>query len=81
MLILPQINFVLFSVYCPPYILQQIDKMITQFVWNKKPSIVKRGSVIANYTDGGLRMPDIFAIHATAKIKWIKKLLSEPCAL
>ena len=77
-LILPQINFVISNIFCPMHVLQKINKMITLFVWNNKPPKVKKTSIIANYADGGLKMPDIFTMHTIAKIKWIKKLLTEP---
>ena len=57
------------------HILQKIDKLITLFVWNNKPPKVKKSTIVANYADGGLKMPDIFVIHTVAKVKWIKKLV------
>ena len=34
--------------------------------------------MIGNYSMGGLKMTDIFAVNSIAKIKWIKSLISDP---
>ena len=52
------------------------NKLFLEFLWDGKPAKVKRSTIIANYYNGGLKMPDIFAVHTAAKIKWIKKLVS-----
>ena len=40
-LLLPQINYVMSNIYCPQHILQQIHKMIVQFIWNNNPPRLK----------------------------------------
>ena len=39
-----------------------------------QPLKIKKENVRANFQDGSLRMPDIFAYHANAKIGWVKQL-------
>ena len=56
---------------------RKIDKQLFKFLWNKKPAKVRRETIVANYDTGGLRMPDIFSIHKIAKIRWIKRLLTD----
>ena len=75
-LMLLQVTYLLSVCYCPHYILQKIDKLFLELWWDGKPAKVKRSTIIANYYNGGLKMPDIFAVHTAAKIKWIKKLVS-----
>ena len=76
-LILPQISHLLSMCYCPYTMLEKIDKVLFNFLWGKKPSKIKRETIIADYSLGGLRMPDIFTVHAVAKIKWVNRLISE----
>ena len=74
-LILPQINYLLASIYTPKNMLAEVDNLLFQFLWNKKTPKVKKACIISNYETGGLKMPDIFSINVAAKVKWIKKLL------
>ena len=76
-LVIPQISHLLALCYCPENILKKIDKVLFNFLWNKKPAKIKRETITSNYVDGGIRMPDIFSVHVTAKISWIKRLISE----
>ena len=45
----------------------------------KKKAKIKRNTIIANYSKGGLRMPDVFAIHIASQIQWIKNYLMIHC--
>ena len=54
--------------FCPEQVLDTIDKLIFNFLWNKKPHKIKRDTIIANFSDGGLRLPDIYAFHTKSKI-------------
>ena len=73
-LILPQIHFLFSMIFIPEHILQKIDKMLLDFLWNSKPAKVKRTTMIAPITDGGLGMVDVFKVHLASKISWIKRL-------
>ena len=73
-LIVPQINFLFSMIYIPENILQKLDKMLLDFVWNSKPAKVKRSTIIAPVAEGGLGMVDIFKVHAASKVSWIKRL-------
>ena len=73
-LILPQIYHLISSLFCPSDMLKKIDKLILAFIWGNKPAKIKKNTLIGNYGSGGLKMPDIYTIHTTAKIKWINRL-------
>ena len=60
--------------YTPNHLLKQIDKLLFAFLWNNKTPKIKRESIISNIEDGGLKMPDIYIIHNSFKIGWIKRL-------
>ena len=76
-LVIPQISFLFSVLFVPLYILEDIDKLLLSFLWNKKTPKVKRETIIASIEDGGLKMPDIFEINKTSKIMWIKRLSVE----
>ena len=45
--------------FTPTEILVQLDKIIFNFLWNKKTVRVKRETIIAPVESGGLKMPDV----------------------
>ena len=66
----------LFTVLPDPliYIVQQIQDMFFNFLWNNKVDKVKRNTVLGNYEDGGLKMPHVLSFVDALKISWIKSL-------
>ena len=72
-LILSQITHLLSMIYTPPNILEKLDKLLFNFLWNDKPARVKRETIIAVSCEGGLKMPDVFAFHNAQKAMWIKR--------
>ena len=48
--------------------------MLLDFLWNSKPAKVKRTTIIAPITDGGLGMVGVYKVHLASKISWIKRL-------
>ena len=76
-LVIPQITHLMSLCYCPKYIIENVDKRLFDFLWSKKPAKVRRETIIANYDNGGIRMPDIHSIHLNAKIRWIQRLLTD----
>ena len=73
-LFVPQIIHLFSMCFCPHYILEQIDKLMFNFLWDKKPHKIKKDTIIAGHRDGGLAMPDIFSLHTKAKVSWLKRL-------
>ena len=54
--------------------LNDFKKIVTNYIWNGSEK-VKRLSAIADYDEGGLRLPDIDAIIETQNILWVKRYL------
>ena len=73
-LIVPQLIHLLGTVYVPNSILETIDKLFLDFLWSGKPPRIKKSTIISGYGAGGLKMPDIYSIHASQKIMWVKRL-------
>ncbi len=57
----------------PDDIISKIDKVIFNFIWNKRERI-KRNTVIANVEDGGIGMVDSMCKNMSVKAAWIKRL-------
>ena len=76
-LVIPQLIYLFSVTFCPPNILKTVDQMLYDFVWDGKPAKIKKSTLISTYSMGGLKMPDVYGIHAASKIKWIKKLYCE----
>ena len=55
-------------------IMKDINSILFNFLWDGKPDKIKRRTVIADYKEGGIRMPDIKSRIKTIKIMWIKRL-------
>ena len=75
-LILPQILFLFKLIFVPKNVLDQIDDLFFDFLWNGKSPKVKRSTIIGPISFGGLKMVDIYVMHKVAKATWIKHLSS-----
>jgi exonuclease III len=54
--------------------MKEIQDSLYKFIWDDKPDKVKRETLIADYIDGGLKMPDIASQNTSLKTIWIKQL-------
>ena len=73
-LILPQIQFLFSMIYIPDNIIERIDKMLFNFLWDNKTAKIKKLTMIAPIEDGGLGMIDVHEVHRAAKCGWIKRI-------
>ena len=60
----------------PQKFIEYINDLAYGFVWNDKPDKVKRKTLIADYSQGELRMLDIGSFFKAQKVMWAKRLLS-----
>jgi hypothetical protein len=60
-------------IHIPDHIVQQIDKIIHDFLWNGGKGFVKRRALIGDYDEGGLKMVDVKSIFKAHKIKWANR--------
>ena len=75
-LIIPQVQFIFSMIYIPDHILIKLDKILFEFLWDAKPAKIKKSTIIAPISEGGLGMIDINSTHQAAKIGWIRRLNS-----
>ena len=57
--------------------LKSVDKMLFNYLWGNKPHQIPKLTVIGQYSDGGIKMVDIFKKEAALKIAWVKRLLED----
>ena len=53
----------------------QVNKSLSNFIWNHKPPKIKRSTMIGRIKDGGLSMSDFDIIDKSLKAGWVKRLL------
>ena len=76
-LVVPQIIHILSPLQSNPQIINEINVLFFNFLWNGKGDKIKRDVVIRDYPDGGLKILDIISFNKALKIVWIKKYLDE----
>ena len=75
--IISKLVYLLINIPNPSQIfVKQLDNLLFEFLWNKKPSRIKRQVTCAPYSKGGLNMIDLYAFIASMKISWVKRLLT-----
>ena len=60
--IVPKFVHLFNSTFTPNHTLQEIHKMIVNFIWNNKTPKVKFQTMIGDFGDGGLKLPDIYVV-------------------
>ena len=60
----------------PPQLIKKINKMLFEFIWDKKPDKISRTNLIQPKKHGGLDMIDLECFIKGLQINWVKKLLS-----
>jgi hypothetical protein len=68
------------SLQPPEKFIEEINSIAFKFLWNGKPEKVKRKTIIADYSKGGLRMVDIATFNIAQKAMWVKRLCQEGTA-
>ena len=54
--------------------LDNLDKELMHYLWEGKPSKIKRSIIYKEYKEGGLRMCNVKNFIGTLKISWVKKI-------
>ena len=73
-LVLPKITFLLSLIYVPTDILDNIHKILFDFLWRYKTPKVKKETITGLIEDGGLKMVDVHKMNIAAKCSWKRRL-------
>ena len=74
-LALSQLQYIVSSLHIPENTIEEVNKLIFDFLWPKKV-FVKKSTIISEYSNGGLRMPDFETKVKATKVMWVKHLLT-----
>ena len=58
----------------PDHYIQEINKLIFDFIWAGKPPKIKRNTLIGKIKDGGLKMCDFKIMEKALKIAWVNRI-------
>ena len=62
------------SVICtPPELIREFNKLIFQFLWNGKDTVIRR-SKFAPFEQGGLQIIDNDSIITALRLSWLKRI-------
>ena len=64
----------------PKDIINEINKILYNFLWNNKNEKIKRNTLIGSKFCGGIDMIDISSYITSLKIKWVKAFINKPKA-
>ena len=71
---LSQLIFVSECIHTPPHYTDITNKLITDFVWNKKKPKTKRDTLIGPKERGGLDLPESESISKLLQIAWVQRV-------
>jgi hypothetical protein len=74
---LSQILYVSALLPVPTDIVERVEQLVYEFLWNGKTHKVKRNIIIQSYRRGGHKMVYFRSMITAQKVFWIKKALSE----
>ena len=61
----------------PDHFIQEINKLIFNFIWAGKPPKIKRNTIIGKKRDGRLKMCDFKIMEKALKITWVNRIQDE----
>jgi len=58
----------------PEFFIKEVEKLIFNFIWDGKPSKIKKSTIIGEKKHGGLKMIDFNIMNKAPKVAWIPRL-------
>ncbi len=75
-LALPKIHYAVSCLAITNEIVKETDKLVLNFLWNRKWPKVKGNVIIPAIEDGGIKVPDFKSIFKANRVSWVKHLLT-----
>ena len=73
---LPKINHLILALLNPSkQIINEIQRICYEYLWNKGPDKIKQTVVVQNYQDGSLRMINVDIFIKLLKLTWLRRIL------
>ena len=73
-LAMSKLNYCIATLETPEWFTRQVQNAINVFIWGESAPRIKYTSAIAEYNDGGIRLPDIHNYILAQKAVWVKRL-------
>ena len=73
-LVIPKIVYTASVLSIPDETISKVESILYKFVSDNKPDKIKRNTLIGDYNQGGLKMPDIKSLRTTLLAKWAYRL-------
>ena len=73
-LVIPHINLLASILHIEKNVVNDIDKLMLEFVWNKGHPLIAKDDLTQSIDLGGIKMMSALDVFKTAKIMWIKRL-------
>ena len=68
-----QLQYVMNMVTPPESVLNTVKKLLNNFLWGSNVNRIKHKTMIADYDNGGLKMPDINSTLHAQRIMWMRR--------
>ena len=79
-LAIPQMLYVTSVLHTPDWVIEKVETLMFDFLWNKKKHHVQKEVVVSEIRDGGLKMPLFGQFVKANRCMWIKRILSQNAA-
>ena len=76
-LALPQLQYPMSVLPVPTVVVDMVDHMISDFIWSKRKSKIKKEVIIQRIEKGGIKAPNFATMVEANRVSWIKRLLHE----
>ena len=74
-LIVPKIIYLASMLFVPKWFIKKVEASFMEFLWDGKPSKIKKTTIIGELNQGGLKFPHVESIIKALKLSWVKRLL------
>ena len=75
-LVLSKLVFICSVMETPKLFVDEVNKIVLDFIWNHKPPKIKYTTLIKTKPEGGLDMKDFTLFNKALKLNWVKRLCS-----
>ena len=80
-LALSKLVFICIVMETPTFFVDEVNKIVLDFIWDHKPPKIKYTKLIKTKQDGGLDMKDFSLFNKALKLNWVKRFCSISDAL
>lgn len=74
-LVLPKLLYPMSVLPTPSYIIELVDNMILDFIWDKRKHKINKNVIVQEIQDGGLKVPKFSTMVESNRISWIKRYI------